>query len=109
MGILEAFDLTGSLRDAAELSRCSNHTVARYVLARAAGRLVDVATSRPKLIDEYVPKVAEWMKNTTGKIHAVKAHEKLLALGYRGSERTTRRAVAKANYQWAGPGCIGRG
>jgi hypothetical protein len=29
MGILEAFDLTGSLRDAAELADCSHHTVGR--------------------------------------------------------------------------------
>jgi len=30
-----------------------------------------------------------------GKIRADKAHEKLLGLGYEGSERTTRRAVAE--------------
>ena len=29
--MLEAFDLTGSLRDAAELAGCSHHTVGRYV------------------------------------------------------------------------------
>ena len=29
MKILEAFDLTGSLRAAAELAGCSHHTVAR--------------------------------------------------------------------------------
>ena len=28
MNILEAYDLTGSLRDAAELAGCSHHTVA---------------------------------------------------------------------------------
>jgi len=38
MNILEAYDLTGSLRDAAELAGCSHHTVARYVRARDAGR-----------------------------------------------------------------------
>ena len=37
MEMLEAFDLTGSLRDAAELSGCSHHTVGRYVRARDAG------------------------------------------------------------------------
>lgn len=31
MEILEAFDLTRSLRDAGELAGCSHHTVARYV------------------------------------------------------------------------------
>ena len=36
MEILEAYDLTGSLRDAAELAGCSHHTVAQYV-ARGSG------------------------------------------------------------------------
>ena len=39
MEILAAYDLTGSLRDAAELAGCSHHTVARYVGAREAGRV----------------------------------------------------------------------
>ena len=38
MNILEAYDLTGSLRDAAELAGCSHHTVARYVTERERGR-----------------------------------------------------------------------
>ncbi len=37
MNMLEAFDLTGSLRDAGELAVVSHHTVARYVAAREAG------------------------------------------------------------------------
>jgi molybdenum-dependent DNA-binding transcriptional regulator ModE len=37
--ILEAFDLTGSLRDAAELAGCSHHTVAAYVAKRDARQL----------------------------------------------------------------------
>ena len=96
MEALEAFDLTGSLRDAGELAGCSHHTVARYVAAREAGGRLDRAAARPQLIDEFVPKVQEWVKNSKGKIRADKAHEKLLALGYQGSERTTRRAVRDA-------------
>ena len=37
MEILEAYDLTGSYRDAGELAGCSHHTVADHVGARAAG------------------------------------------------------------------------
>jgi transposase len=62
MKILEAYDLTGSLRDAAEL----------------AG-LVD---------------------RSKGKIRADVAHEKITAMGYAGSERTTRRAVADLKVAW---------
>jgi transposase len=96
MEILEAYDLTGSFRDAAELAGCSHHTVASYVVARDAGGLSDRAAARPQLIDEYLDKVEEWVEQSRGKIRADKAHHKLLALGYEGSERTTRRAVAVA-------------
>ncbi|MGH3591385.1 MAG: IS21 family transposase, partial [Pseudonocardiaceae bacterium] len=95
MEMLEAFDLTGSLRDAAELAGCSHHTVARYVAAREAGGVADAPAARPQLIDEFLPKVEEWMEHSKGKIRADKAHDKLVALGYQGSERTTRRAVAQ--------------
>jgi len=37
MEILEAYDLTGSYRAAAELVGCDHHTVARYVRLREAG------------------------------------------------------------------------
>jgi hypothetical protein len=94
MEILEAFDLTGSFRDAAELAGCSHHTVAAHVAARDAGRGSGVAATRPQLIDEYLAKIEEWVEHSAGKVRADKAHEKLLALGYIGSERTTRRAVA---------------
>ena len=92
--MLEAFDLTGSLRDAAELAGCSHHTVAKHVAARDAGMLTDLPAARPMLIDEFLPKLEEWMEHSKGKIRADVAHDKLLALGFQGSERTTRRAVA---------------
>ncbi|HVM26982.1 MAG TPA: IS21 family transposase [Mycobacteriales bacterium] len=93
MEILEAFDLTGSSRAAAELVGCSHHTVARYVAQREGGGLSDRPAARPQLIDAFLPKVEEWVERSAGKIRADVAHRKLLALGYRGSERTTRRAV----------------
>jgi hypothetical protein len=100
MNMLEAFDLTGSLRDAGELSGVSHHTVARYVAVRESG-LAAREVTRPQLIDEFLPKVEEWIDRSNGKLRADKAHEKLLALGFVGSERTTRRAVAavKRNYR----------
>ena len=91
MQMLEAFDLTGSLRDAAELAGCSHHTVARHVAARDAGGLTDQLAARPQLIDEFLPKLEEWMEHSKGKIRADVAHDKLVALGYCGAERTTRR------------------
>ena len=62
--------------------------------------------------DEFLPKIEEWMERSKGKIRADVAHEKLAALGYQGSERTTRRAVAAGAggiSGRAGCGCTGRG
>ena len=101
MEILEAYDLTGCYRDAAELAGCSHHTVAHWVRAREEGRLIPVrAERRPMLVDEFLPKVEEWVERSRGKIRADVAHEKLVALGYGGSERTTRRAVAGVKAAW---------
>ncbi len=101
MNMLEAFDLTGSLRDAGELAGVSHHTVGRYVKAREAGALSDRPASRAQLIDEFLPKLEEWIERSNGKLRADVAHDKLVALGYAGSQRTTRRAVAavKKNYR----------
>ena len=41
--ILEAFDLTGSYRAAAELAGCSPNTVAEWVARRERGALGDLA------------------------------------------------------------------
>jgi hypothetical protein len=100
MNILEAYDLTGSLRDAAELAGCSHHTVARYVAGRERGRAPGAAARRPGVIDEFLPKLEELVERSKGKIRADKAHEKIAAMGYAGSERTTRRAVAGLKEAW---------
>jgi hypothetical protein len=101
MNILEAYDLTGSLRDAAELAGCSHHTVARYVAERERGRAVAGSSARrPGVIDEFLPKLEELVERSKGKIRADKAHQRITAMGYAGSERTTRRAVAQAKAAW---------
>jgi transposase len=99
--ILEAFDLAGSYRAAAELAGCSHHTVARYVRLRASGRVMTERAARDRLIDGYLAKVEEWVERSHGKVRADVAHDKLLALGFEGSERTTRRAVARARNAFA--------
>ena len=54
MNMLEAFNLTGSLRDAGELAGCSHHTVAAYVAKRDEGRLGGVGLVRRERIIESV-------------------------------------------------------
>src|SRR5665811_1429313 len=57
-------------------------------------------TCRPRLIDEYLPKVEEWVETSKGKIRADIAHDKLMAMGFPGSERSSRRAVAEIKKQY---------
>ena len=95
MEILAAFDLTGSQRAAAELVGCSHHTVAAHVAARDAGRPVGTPARRPQVTDPFLDKIEAWVDASHGKIRADKVHEKLTALGYDGSDRSTRRAVAE--------------
>jgi hypothetical protein len=64
------------------------------VAAREAGGRVEVPAARPQVVDEFLPKVEEWVARSQGKVRADVVHEKLLVLSYTGSERTTRRAVA---------------
>ena len=134
MNMLEAFDLTGSFRDAGELAGVSHHTVAAYVARRDAGELAGVGPQRrARIIDPWMGKIEEWVERSHAKIRADRAFDKLWALGFEGSERTVRRAVAevKANHrrgrrrvyrpwipepgmwaQWdwgAGPVIVGRG
>jgi transposase len=100
MEILEGFDLTGSYRDAAELAGCSPNTVARYVAARAAGLVPGRGAPRPSVIDGFLPKLEELVERSKGKIRADVAHDKIVAMGFAGSERTTRRAVAQLKAAW---------
>ena len=94
MEILEAYDLTKSYRATAALVGCDHHTVKRYVSARAAGLDPTSAIERPKLADAFVDKIAEWIERSGGRVRADIVHRKLVAMGYPGSERTTRRVVA---------------
>jgi transposase len=101
MEILEAFDLIGTLRGAAELAGCDHKTVAHWVAAReeAGGGLPVAVRARPR-VDAFAVKIEEWVDRSRGRIRADVAHQRLLAMGYLGSERTTRRAVAQAKRCW---------
>ena len=100
MEILAAYDLTGSYRAAAELAGCSHHTVAAHVAARIAGRPIGVGVPRVKVIDGFLGKVEELVDRSEGKVRADKVHEVLATMGFDGSERTVRRAVADAKAAW---------
>jgi hypothetical protein len=75
---------------------CAPNTVIRYVRARAAGGLRTTPEQREQLIDPFREKIEEWVDASHGRVRADVAQRKLEAMGYAGSERTTRRAVAEA-------------
>jgi hypothetical protein len=60
--ILEAFDLTGSLREAARLNGCSPMTVARYVRLRERGQVAADPVRRDQILDPYLAKLEEWVE-----------------------------------------------
>jgi hypothetical protein len=102
MEVLEAFDLTKSFRAAAQLTGVDHHTVKRLVAARALDQeLVGEPALRSKVAEAFADKILEWIERSNGKVRADVVHDKLVPMGYLGSERTTRRVVAalKADYE----------
>lgn len=68
--ILEAFDLTGSLREAARLTGCSPMTVARYVRLRETGQATADPVRRDQILDPFLPKLEEWVERSRGRVRA---------------------------------------
>ncbi|MDT5283926.1 MAG: hypothetical protein QOJ20_5121, partial [Mycobacterium sp.] len=58
------------------------------------------ATRRTRMIDDWREVLEGWVSDSKGKIRGDKAHERLLALGYAGTDRTTRRELADIKSQW---------
>jgi transposase len=101
MEILQAYDLTRCAHSAAQLAGCDPKTVKRYLARRDAGGGDPFTRAlRPKLIDAFLPKVEELVDQSKGKVRADKVHERLVAMGFSGTERTTRRAVAAVKSAW---------
>jgi transposase len=100
MEILEAYDLAGTLRGAAALAGCDHKTVAHWVRKREQAGGMPAARRRRPAVEEFAGKIDELVARSDGKIRADVAHRKLVALGYVGSERTTRRWVAEAKRRW---------
>ena len=101
MEILEAYDLTGTLRGAAALAGCDHKTVAYWLAQRErTGGMPVVERQRPAMALVFAGKIDELVDRSSGRIRADVAHAKLVALGYQGSARTTRRWVAESKRRW---------
>ena len=73
----------------------------RLVAAREAadGGLPERARHRP-LVDPFAEKIEELVDRSRALVRADVVHGVLVAMGYEGSYRTTRRAVAEAKRRW---------
>lgn len=96
MEILEAFDLTDTFDSAGALAGVDVKTVKRYVQIRDTGSDPLARSRRPRLIDPFTTKIEELVERSGGRIRADVVHGRLVAVGFAGDERSTRRAVAEA-------------
>lgn len=103
MEILEAYDLYRSYNQAARAVGCSPNTVRSLVLRRKEGTL-DLrgrkSNAREHLGDDYFGIIRELVEESKGHIRADVVHRRLVAMGFSGSSRTTRRYVANEKKAW---------
>ena len=96
MEILEAFDLTRCFWSAGHLAGCDHKTVGHYIEIRDTGGDPFNRPRRLRLVDPFLEKIEELVERSRGHIRADVVHARLVAMGFTGDERTTRRAVAEA-------------
>ncbi len=85
---------------AAKLAGVDAKTIARYVQVRDAGGDPFAPVRRPRLIDAFLANVEQMVELSECQVRADVVHEKLVAMGFAGDERSTRRAVAELKADW---------
>ena len=109
MEIINAYDLTGSDRAAAELCGCSHHTVKKAVEERDAG--LPPACRRARMIDDWRDVLEGWVTDSRGRTAATKPMKDCWR--WDTPEPTAPPAVrwlkSNLNGDWAIHGCTDRG
>lgn len=92
--MIALYEELGSYRAVASIVGCDHKTVKRYVeLAGEQGQLAPVRR-RARLTDPHLELISARIAKTKAKITARRLQRELRPLGYEGSERSLRRAVA---------------
>ena len=94
MEILEAYDLYRSYNQAARAVGCAPNTVKSLVAKRTTGVLGTRGQRRGvprQLDDDCIGIIGELVEASDAQIRANVVHGRLVAHGYRGTERSTRR------------------
>lgn len=94
MEILATYDLTKSFRATAEICGVSHNTVRSFISARDEGRINEAVQRKATKTEPFMEQIEAWVKASQGKIRGDVVHERIVALGYTGSVRTTRYALA---------------
>ena len=55
---------------------------------------------RPRLIDPFLEKIEELVERSKADVRSDVVHQRLVAMGFTGDARTTRRAMAEAKAAW---------
>ena len=101
MEILEAYDVTGSLRGAAALAGCDHKTVARLVAAREeAGGGLPVRARAGRWWTRSRRRSMSWSIVHARRSGLIRRTGCWSRWAIEGSYRTTRRAVAEAKRRW---------
>jgi hypothetical protein len=82
MQMLEAFDLTGLCVTPRHSPAARITPSLRRSLRVRRDKLTGLVAVRPQLIDDFLPKLEEWMERSKGQIRADVAYEKLIGLGF---------------------------
>jgi transposase len=96
MEILEAFDRTRCAHSAAHLAGVDEKTVTRYVTLRDSGRDPLQRSRRTRMIDPFLDRIEQMVEDSQGRIRADVVHQRLVTMGFTGTDRSTRRAVAES-------------
>jgi hypothetical protein len=92
MEIPEAFDRTRCAHSAAHLAGVDEKTVTRYVTLRDSGHDPFQRSRRARLIDPFLDKIEEMVEDSQARVRA----QRLVTMGFSGTDRSTRRAVAES-------------
>jgi hypothetical protein len=100
MDVIAAYRDVGSYRGAAVICGTTHKTVKRIVEAHEAGNVRVEKTPRARICDDLAELVAGRVKDTLGRISAMRLLPEARAAGYVGSARNFRRLVADAKDAW---------
>jgi transposase len=98
--LIALYEELGSYRAVGSLLGCDHKTVKRYVEAAGEAGQFAPELRRSRVTDDFAGVITERVEQTGGRVTARRLMRLVRAAGYRGSERSLRRALAEAKAAW---------